>query len=188
MKKEAVGWGMENREWRKQAVILNRALRVGLRKGNICCCCCWVASVVSDSVRPHRRQPTGIRHPWDSPGKNTGVGCHFLFQCMRVKVNVLSRVWLFTTPWTAAYQAPPSMGLSRQEYWSGVPWADNKESEGTSLVVQWLRLRLPMQRMQAWSLVRKLRPHMLWGSLQPQSPWAQREPTRELVWHSDGAK
>jgi len=34
---------------------------------------------VSDSVRPHRRQPTRLPHPWDSPGKNTGVGCHFLF-------------------------------------------------------------------------------------------------------------
>ena len=42
-----------------------------------CCCCCWVASVVSDSVRPHRRQPTRLPHPWDSPGKNTGVSCHF---------------------------------------------------------------------------------------------------------------
>ena len=38
-----------------------------------------------------------------------------------VKVKSLSRVWLFTTGWTAAYQAPPSMGFSRQEYWSGVP-------------------------------------------------------------------
>ena len=50
-----------------------------------CCCCCWVASVVSDSVRPHRRQPTRLPRPWDSPGKNTGVGCHFLLQCMKVK-------------------------------------------------------------------------------------------------------
>ena len=48
------------------------------------CCCCRIASVVSDSVRPHRRQPTR-RTPWDSPGKNTGVGCHFLLQCMKVK-------------------------------------------------------------------------------------------------------
>ena len=39
----------------------------------------------------------------------------------KVKVNLLSRVWLLGTPWTAAYQAPPSMGFSRQEYWSGVP-------------------------------------------------------------------
>ena len=44
-----------------------------------------VASVVSDSVRPHRQQPTRLPHLWDSPGKNTGVGCHFLLQCMKVK-------------------------------------------------------------------------------------------------------
>ena len=51
-----------------------------------CCCCCFcIASVVSDSVRPHRRQPTRLPHPWDSPGKNPGVGCHFLLQCMKVK-------------------------------------------------------------------------------------------------------
>ena len=50
-----------------------------------CCCCCWVTSVVSDSVRPHRRQPTRLPRPWDSPGKNTGVGYHFLLQCMKVK-------------------------------------------------------------------------------------------------------
>ena len=36
-------------------------------------------------MRPHRRQPTRLRRPWDSPGKNTGVGCHFLLQCMKVK-------------------------------------------------------------------------------------------------------
>ena len=39
----------------------------------------------------------------------------------KVKVKLLSRVWLLVTWWTAAYQAPPSMGFSRQEYWSGVP-------------------------------------------------------------------
>ena len=41
--------------------------------------------VVYDSVRPHRWQPTGLPRPWDSPGKNTGVGRHFLLQCMKVK-------------------------------------------------------------------------------------------------------
>ena len=40
---------------------------------------------MSDSVQPHRRQPTRLPHPWDSPGKNTGVGCHFLLECMKVK-------------------------------------------------------------------------------------------------------
>ena len=59
------------------------------------------------------------RRPWDSPGKNTGVGCHFLLQCVTVKS--LSRVQLLATPWTAAYQAPPPMRFSRQEYWSGLP-------------------------------------------------------------------
>ena len=44
-----------------------------------------VTSVVSDSVRPYRWQPTRLPHPWDSPGKNTGVGCHFLLQCRKVK-------------------------------------------------------------------------------------------------------
>ena len=48
------------------------------------------------TVGPHRRQPTRLRRPWDSPGKNTGVGCHFFLQC--VKVKPLSRVRLFATP------------------------------------------------------------------------------------------
>ena len=61
--------------------------------------------------------------PWDSPGKNTGVGFHFLLHAWkwRVKVKSLSRVRLLVTPWTAAHQAPPSMGFSGQECWSGVP-------------------------------------------------------------------
>ena len=77
-----------------------------------------VTSVVCNSVQPHRRQPTRLLCPYDSPGKNTGVGCHFLLKCMKVKS--LSRVRLSATPWTTAYQAPPSMGFSRQEYWSRV--------------------------------------------------------------------
>ena len=40
---------------------------------------------MSNSVQPHRRQPTRLPHPWSSPGKNTGVSCHFLLQCMKVK-------------------------------------------------------------------------------------------------------
>ena len=63
-----------------------------LRKGEsgqmtkiACCCCCEVASVMSNSVQPHRRQSTRLHRSWDSPGKNTGVGCHFLLQCMKVK-------------------------------------------------------------------------------------------------------
>ena len=77
------------------------------------------AAAKSLPLLPHRQQPTRLLHPWDSPGKNVGVGCHFLLQCMKVKS--LSCVRLFATPWTVAYQAPPSMGVSRQEYWSGLP-------------------------------------------------------------------
>ena len=78
---------------------------------------------MSDSVRPQRRQPTRLLCPWDSPGKNTGVGCHFLLQCMKVKSEseVAQSCRLLATPWTAAHQAPPSMGFSRQECWSGTP-------------------------------------------------------------------
>ena len=73
---------------------------------------------------PTLRDPIdGSPRPRDSPGKNTGVGCHFLLQWWKwkVKVKSLSHVQLLATPWTAAHQAPLSMGFSRQEYWSGVP-------------------------------------------------------------------
>ena len=132
--------------------------------------CCLVTSVVSNSSRPQRRQPTRLPCPRDSPGKNAGVGCHVLLQCMKVKSESevtqscptlsdpmelqptsLLRPWDFpgkgsgvgchcllqhmkvksesevdqscltlSDPWTAAYQAPLSVGFSRQEYWSGV--------------------------------------------------------------------
>ena len=51
----------------------------------------WFAAAAAKSLqscptlRPQRRQPNRLPHPWDSPGKNTGVGCHFLLQCMKVK-------------------------------------------------------------------------------------------------------
>ena len=47
---------------------------------------------MSNSVRPQRQQPTRLSRPWDSPGKNTGVGCHFLLQCMKVKSESESEV------------------------------------------------------------------------------------------------
>ena len=46
---------------------------------------CLTLCDVSNSVRPRRRQPTRLPRPWDSPGKNTGVGCHFCLQCIKVK-------------------------------------------------------------------------------------------------------
>ena len=88
-----------------------------------CCCCCYVASVVSDSVWPQRRQPTRLPRPWDSPGKNPGVGCHFLLQCMKVKSEseVVQSCLTLHDPMDCSLPGSPSMGFSRQEYWSGVP-------------------------------------------------------------------
>ena len=82
---------------------------------------------MSDSVRPHRRQPTRLCRLWDSPGKNTGVGCHFLLQCMKVESEsevaqsclTLSDPSLPCSP--VAYQVSLSIGFSRHEHWSGVP-------------------------------------------------------------------
>ena len=78
---------------------------------------------MSDSVRPHRWQPTRLSHPWDSPGKNTGVGCHFLLQCMKVKSEseVAQVCPTLSDPMDCSPPGSPSMGFSRQEYWSGVP-------------------------------------------------------------------
>ena len=60
---------------------------------------------MSDAVRPHRWQPNRLPRPWDSPGKNTGVGCHVLLQRMKVKSEseVAQSVQLLVTPWTTAY-------------------------------------------------------------------------------------
>ena len=82
--------------------------------------CCQVASVMSDSVRPHGLQPTRLLCPWDSPLEWVAISFSNAWK-WEVKVKSLSHVRPSATPWTAAHQAPPSMGCSGQEYWSGVP-------------------------------------------------------------------
>ena len=89
----------------------------------------------------------------DEAGKGQGLGCQKfldsrsgfpagqlwtlgkLLDSLKVKVKLLSRVRLFVTPWTVAYQAPPSIGFSRQEYWSELPFSSPLDS-----------LRLPLTR------------------------------------------
>ena len=68
-------------------------------------------------------QPTRLPHPRDSPGKNTGVGCHCLLQCMKVKSEreVAQSCPTLSDPMDCSLPGFPSMGFSRQEYWSGVP-------------------------------------------------------------------
>ena len=80
---------------------------------------------MSNSLWPQGLWPARLLCPWDSPGKNTGVGLPFPSPVIKYEVSevkLLSCVWLFVTPWTVAYQTPPSMGFSRQEYWSGLPF------------------------------------------------------------------
>ena len=81
-----------------------------------------VCSAVADSLGPHGLQPSRLLRPWDFPGKSTGVGCHCLWVLILACVCVLSRARLFATAWTVDRRAPLSMELSRQEYWSGLPF------------------------------------------------------------------
>ena len=78
---------------------------------------------MSDSVRPHRQQPTRLLCPWDSQGKNTGVGCHFLLQYMKVKSEseVAQSCLTLRNPMDCSLPGSSVHGVSRQEYWSGVP-------------------------------------------------------------------
>ena len=74
-------------------------------------------------MRPHRRQPPGSPVPGILQARTLEwVAISFSNAWKwKVKVKPLSHVWLLVTPWTAAHQAPPSIGFSRQEYWSGLP-------------------------------------------------------------------
>ena len=105
---------------------------------------------------PHRQQPTRLLHLWDSPGKNTEVSCHFLLQCKKVKMKVksLSRVRLFKTPWTVAHQALPSMGFSRQEYWSGLPFPSLQRTD--SLEKTLMLRKIEGRRRRVWQRMRWL--------------------------------
>ena len=79
---------------------------------------------MSDSVRPHRRQPTRLPHPWDSPGKNTGVGCHFLLQYMKMKreSEVAQSCPTLRDPMYWSLPGSSIQGIFQaNEYWSGVP-------------------------------------------------------------------
>ena len=80
---------------------------------------------MSNSVQSHRQQPTRLLCPWDSPGKNTGwVAISSSNAGMHAKSLQL---WpTLCDPWTAAQQPPLSMGFSRQEYWSGLPFPSSK--------------------------------------------------------------
>ena len=100
-------------------------------------CCCWVASVVSDSVWPHRWHPTRLPCPWDSPGRNTGVGCHFLLQCTKVKSEseVSQSCPTLSDPMDWSLPGSSVHGIFQtKEYWSGVPLPNSLISSYSFLV------------------------------------------------------
>jgi len=84
---------------------------------------------VSDSVRPHRRKPTRFPHPWDSPGKNTGVGCHFLLQCMNVKSEseVTQSCLTLRDPIDCSLPGSSAHGIfqARVLEWGAIAFSDN---------------------------------------------------------------
>ena len=84
------------------------------------------------TVRPRRRQPTRLCRPWDSPGKSTGVGCHFCLQCMKVKSESEVAQSCLTLRDPMDCSPPGSMGFSRQEYWSGLPLPSPLWPQGAS--------------------------------------------------------
>ena len=98
-------------------------------------------SVVSDSVRPHRRQLTRFLCPWDSPGKNTGVGCHFLLQCIKVKSEseVAQSCPTLSNPmdWSLPGSSVHGIFQARVLEWGAVAFSENqpwKKSNGKSLL------------------------------------------------------
>ena len=78
---------------------------------------------MSDSIRPHRWKPTRLPHPWDSPGKNTGVDCHFLLQCMKVKSErqVAQSCPTLSNPMDCSPPGSSIYGIFQARYWSGSP-------------------------------------------------------------------
>ena len=85
---------------------------------------------MSDSVRPHRWQPTRLPRPWDCPGKNTGVGCHFLLQCMKVKSESEVAQSCLTPSYPMDCNLPGSSihgsFQARVLEWGAIAFSDNK--------------------------------------------------------------
>ena len=95
---------------------------------------------MSDSVRPRRRQPTRLPHPWDSPGKNTGVGCHLLHQCIKVKseTEVAQSCPTLSDPMDCSLLGSSIHGIfqARVLEWGAIAFSSSSIEE--LLIFQWL--------------------------------------------------
>ena len=100
---------------------------------------------MSNSVRPHRRQPTRPPNPWDSPGRNTGVGCHFLLQRMKVKSesevtqSQMPKFHKLGFPSGSVVKNPPAMQEPQKTKVQSLGWEDPlKEGKEThSSILAW---------------------------------------------------
>ena len=100
----------------------------------ICYCCSYNASVMSDSVQPHRQEPPGSPIPGIVQARTLEwVAISFPNSVKwKVKMKSFSRIRLLATPWITAYQAPPSLGFSRQEDWSASPLPSPQKEQSPS--------------------------------------------------------
>ena len=76
---------------------------------------------MSDSVQPHRQPPTMLLCPWDSPGKNTGVGCHFLLQCVKSESEVAQSCPTLSNPMDCSLRGSSTHGIFQARVLGGLP-------------------------------------------------------------------
>ena len=84
-------------------------------------CMCAKSLRLCPTLQLYGPWPARLLCPWDSPGKNTEVGCHFLLQCIKVKSEVAQLCPTLSHPMDCSPPGSSVHGISRQEYWSGVP-------------------------------------------------------------------
>ena len=113
---------------------------------------------MSDSMRPHRRQPTRLPCPWDSPGKNTGVGCHFLLQRMKVKseTEVAQSCLTLSNPMDCSPPGSSAHGIfqARVLEWVSLPSPPIRNPKGginDPIAPQWPKLALCLKQVMVLS-------------------------------------
>ena len=102
------------------------------------------------TLRPHRRQPTRLPRPWDSPGKNTGVGCHFLLQCMKVKSEseVSKSCSTLSDPWDCSLPGPSVHRIfqARVLEWGAIAFSEIQATTAINLKVSITRKTIQREK------------------------------------------